>query len=59
VQMERLRLLLTGYGQITILTLLLPTESWYSRLMMADVEQNMVEKDMTIESIYNYLKNNN
>ena len=27
--------------------------------MMADVEQNMVEKDMTIESICNYLKNNN
>ena len=27
--------------------------------IMADVEQNMVEKDMTIESICNYLKNNN
>lgn len=27
--------------------------------IMANVEQNMVEKDMTIESICNYLKNNN
>lgn len=27
--------------------------------MMADVEQNMVEKDMTIDSICNYLKDNN
>ena len=27
--------------------------------IIADVEQNMVEKDMTIESICNYLKNNN
>lgn len=27
--------------------------------MMADVEQNMAEKDMAIESICNYLKNNN